>query len=156
MNSIISKYGTADILLLKQKLKEMRILDNVDLPASIAKLFIKPKEKKESPAESKGKLLVKSLESVAEVEDKIESGEEDSILFETMEIKADSEDDADAEKEDSEDELDPFVKYDPTLPRVVRMANLSVVGGHSVNGVAEIHSEIVKQDVFNSFYEVFA
>ena len=35
------------------------------------------------------------------------------------------------------------------------MANLSVVGGHSVNGVAEIHSEIVKQDVFNSFYEVF-
>ena len=141
---------------LKQKLKEMRILDNVDLPASIAKLFIKPKEKKESPAESKGKLLVKSLESVAEGEDKIESGEEDSILFETMEIKADSEDDADAEKEDSEDELDPFVKYDPTLPRVVRMANLSVVGGHSVNGVAEIHSEIVKQDVFNSFYEVFA
>jgi starch phosphorylase len=155
MNSIISKYGTSDISLLKLKLKEMRILDNVDLPDSIAKLFIKPKEKKESPAKSKGELLVQSLESIAEVEQKTESGEEGSTLSETMEI-AESEDVADAETEDPEDELDPFVKYDPELPRVVRMANLSVVGGHSVNGVAEIHSEIVKQDVFNSFYEVFA
>jgi starch phosphorylase len=34
------------------------------------------------------------------------------------------------------------------------MANLSVVGGHVVNGVAEIHSEIVKDDVFNAFYKV--
>jgi starch phosphorylase len=156
MNCIISKYGTADISLLKQKLQEMRILDNVDLPASIAKLFVKPKEKKESAAESDGKLLLESLDSIAEVEEKIEPGEEDSILSETMEKNAESEDVADSEKEDSEDELDPFVKYDPNLSRVVRMANLSVVGGHSVNGVAEIHSEIVKQDVFNSFYEVFA
>jgi starch phosphorylase len=95
------------------------------------------------------------LESIAEVEQKTESGEEGSILSETMEM-AESEDVADAETEDPEDELDPFVKYNPELPRVVRMANLSVVGGHSVNGVAEIHSEIVKQDVFNSFYEVSA
>uniref|UniRef100_A0ACD6A9D5 Uncharacterized protein n=1 Tax=Avena sativa TaxID=4498 RepID=A0ACD6A9D5_AVESA len=155
MNSIISKYGTADISLLKQKLQEMRILDNIDLPASIAKLFIKPKEKKESPDESERNLLMKSLESICEVEDETESEEEESILSETMEKKAESEDVSDAEKEDSEDELDPFAKYDPKLPRVVRMANLSVVGGHSVNGVAEIHSEIVKQDVFNSFYEMW-
>jgi glycogen phosphorylase len=139
---------------LKKKLQEMRILDNVDLPASVAKLFVKPKEKKESP--KKQKLLVKSLDTVDEVEEETESEEvEEKVLSETTEEKVES-DDVDAEEEDSEDELDPFVKSNPKLPRVVHMANLCVVGGHSVNGVAEIHSEIVKQEVFNSFYEVFA
>lgn len=150
INKIVSKYGTADTALLKNKLKEMRILDNVDLPASIAQLFVKPKETKESPAKSKKKLLVKSLET--EVEETTESEEEETdVLSEIEEEKIESKE---VEEEDSEDELDPFVKSDPKLPRVVRMANLCVVGGHSVNGVAEIHSEIVKQDVFNSFYEV--
>ncbi len=36
----------------------------------------------------------------------------------------------------------------------VRMANLSIIGGHSVNGVAAIHSEILKRDVLNSFYRL--
>ena len=36
----------------------------------------------------------------------------------------------------------------------VRMANLSIIGGHSVNGVAAIHSEILKRDVLNSFYQL--
>jgi glycogen phosphorylase len=155
INTIISKYGTADTEVLKKKLQEMRILDNVDLPASVTKLFVKPKEKKESP--KKQKLLVKSLDAVDEVEEETESEEEveEKVLSETTEEKVESED-VDAEEEDSEDELDPFVRSNPKLPRVVRMANLSVVGGHSVNGVAEIHSQIVKQEVFNSFYEVFA
>jgi starch phosphorylase len=154
INTIISKYGTADTEVLKKKLQEMRILDNVDLPASVAKLFVKPKEKKESP--KKQKLLVKSLDTVDEVEEETESEEEveEKVLSETTEEKVES-DDVDAEEEDSEDELDPFVKSNPKLPRVVRMANLCVVGGHSVNGVAEIHSEIVKQEVFNSFYEMW-
>lgn len=39
-------------------------------------------------------------------------------------------------------------------PKMVRMANLCVVGGHAVNGVAEIHSEIVKEEVFNDFFQV--
>ncbi|GJZ04597.1 holo-ACP synthase, partial [Tanacetum coccineum] len=34
---------------------------------------------------------------------------------------------------------------DPVLPRLVCMANLCVVGGHVVNGVPEIHIDIVKQ-----------
>ncbi|MDU2063984.1 MAG: glycogen/starch/alpha-glucan phosphorylase [Sporomusaceae bacterium] len=34
----------------------------------------------------------------------------------------------------------------------VRMANLSVVGSYSVNGVAEIHTEILKKDVMRDFY----
>jgi starch phosphorylase len=37
----------------------------------------------------------------------------------------------------------------------VRMANLSIVGSHSINGVAEIHTEILKNRVFKDFYEMF-
>lgn len=37
----------------------------------------------------------------------------------------------------------------------VRMANLSIVGSHKVNGVARLHSEILKSKVFNDFYELF-
>ena len=36
----------------------------------------------------------------------------------------------------------------------VRMANLAVVGSHSINGVAALHSEIVKNDIFNDFYQM--
>ena len=37
----------------------------------------------------------------------------------------------------------------------VRMANLSVVGSHSVNGVSALHSEIIKNDLFNGFYQLW-
>lgn len=37
----------------------------------------------------------------------------------------------------------------------VRMSNLSIIGSHRVNGVAQLHSEILKSRVFNDFYEVF-
>ena len=36
----------------------------------------------------------------------------------------------------------------------VRMANLAIVGGHSVNGVAALHTEILKKDVLRDFYEM--
>ncbi len=35
----------------------------------------------------------------------------------------------------------------------VRMANLCVIGSHSVNGVSELHSDIIKENVFHDFYE---
>ncbi len=35
----------------------------------------------------------------------------------------------------------------------VRMANLSIIGSHSVNGVAAIHTNILKEDVFKEFYQ---
>lgn len=38
---------------------------------------------------------------------------------------------------------------------LVRMANLSVIGGHCVNGVAELHSEILKDTVFNDYYRLY-
>jgi starch phosphorylase len=38
--------------------------------------------------------------------------------------------------------------------RRVRMATLAVVGSHSVNGVAALHTEILKTDVFRDFHEM--
>jgi starch phosphorylase len=35
----------------------------------------------------------------------------------------------------------------------VRMANLSVVGSHTVNGVSKLHSDILKETVFHDFYK---
>ncbi len=37
----------------------------------------------------------------------------------------------------------------------VRMAHLAVVGSHSVNGVAELHTELLKRDVLPDFAEMF-
>ncbi|GHV10651.1 alpha-1,4 glucan phosphorylase [Fibrobacterales bacterium] len=37
----------------------------------------------------------------------------------------------------------------------VRMGYLSVVGSHSVNGVAALHSELLKTSLFKDFYELF-
>ncbi len=36
----------------------------------------------------------------------------------------------------------------------VRMANLAVVGSHCVNGVSRLHSQILRDDVFNLFYRI--
>lgn len=38
-------------------------------------------------------------------------------------------------------------------PKQVRMANLAIVGSHSVNGVAKIHSDLVKTCLVPDFYE---
>ncbi|MFC1586380.1 glycogen/starch/alpha-glucan phosphorylase [Fibrobacterota bacterium] len=37
----------------------------------------------------------------------------------------------------------------------VRMANLAIVGSHSVNGVAALHTEIIKRNVFREFYDLW-
>ncbi|KAF0765659.1 glycogen phosphorylase isoform X2 [Aphis craccivora] len=36
----------------------------------------------------------------------------------------------------------------------VNMAHLSIVGSHAINGVARIHSDILKNDLFRDFYEL--
>ena len=36
----------------------------------------------------------------------------------------------------------------------VRMANLSVVGSHTVNGVSALHSDILKKTIFHDFYKM--
>ena len=37
----------------------------------------------------------------------------------------------------------------------VRMANLSVIGSHSVNGVSKLHSDILKNSTFKDFYKMY-
>ncbi len=37
----------------------------------------------------------------------------------------------------------------------VRMAHLAIVGSHAVNGVAALHSQILKDTLFRDFYELF-
>jgi starch phosphorylase len=39
--------------------------------------------------------------------------------------------------------------------KMIRMANLAIVGSHCVNGVARIHSELLKTSLFKEFYEIF-
>ena len=44
---------------------------------------------------------------------------------------------------------------DETGEKYVRMANLACVGSFAINGVAELHTELLKRDVLSDFYELF-
>ena len=44
---------------------------------------------------------------------------------------------------------------DESGERYVRMAHLACIGSHAINGVAELHSELLKQDVLKDFYELW-
>lgn len=37
----------------------------------------------------------------------------------------------------------------------IKMAHLSIIGSHKVNGVAKLHTEILKNDLFKDFYDVY-
>ncbi|PKL13106.1 MAG: glycogen phosphorylase [Spirochaetae bacterium HGW-Spirochaetae-8] len=40
-------------------------------------------------------------------------------------------------------------------PKMVRMANLSIIGSHSTNGVAELHSRLLKERMFPEFAVIY-
>ncbi|HTE41488.1 MAG TPA: glycogen/starch/alpha-glucan phosphorylase [Steroidobacteraceae bacterium] len=44
---------------------------------------------------------------------------------------------------------------DESGPKYVRMAHLACVGSHAINGVAALHSELLKQDLLRDFYELW-
>jgi starch phosphorylase len=44
---------------------------------------------------------------------------------------------------------------DETGGRFLRMAHLACVGSHSINGVAALHTELLKHDVLKDFYEMW-
>ncbi|EYU44172.1 hypothetical protein ABFS82_08G028900 [Erythranthe guttata] len=128
IEDIVSEYGTLNPEMLEKKLATMRILENFDLPASIADLFAKPEE---SP--------------VDETSEEVKSKDEVTVT------------EKDEQLDGEETQKNKAVHKEPAYipPKMVRMANLCVVGGHTVNGVAEIHSEIVKQEVFNDFFQLW-
>ncbi|GKU99663.1 hypothetical protein SLEP1_g12475 [Rubroshorea leprosula] len=129
IKTIVAGYGTEDLDLLQEKLKQMRILDNFEWPESVAELFVKPEENS-------------SLDPIKE---------EDVSNEEIKTISDEDEPEGQDPAKKNEETLEP----ESTPPKMVRMANLCVAGGYAVNGVAEIHSEIVKNEVFNDFYELW-
>ena len=48
-----------------------------------------------------------------------------------------------------------FSLIDENEPRSVRMAHLATVGSHAVNGVAQLHSELLKETVLRDFAELW-
>lgn len=136
MHTIIAEYGAEDLVMLQQKLKQMRILDNIELPESINVLLVKAAEKPvvDSPRE----------DVISDEEAKLTKGEAKLTLEENQ---------SKGQEVVVKSVVETF-KPDPRQPKMVRMANLCVAGGSAVNGVAEIHSEIVKNEVFNEFYRV--
>jgi starch phosphorylase len=44
---------------------------------------------------------------------------------------------------------------DESGPRYVRMAHLATVGSHAVNGVAQLHTDLIKSDLLRDFYDLW-
>lgn len=147
LHTILAEYGTEDLDLLQEKLNQMRILDNVEMPSSVLELLIKSEENAVDPKK-------------AAAEEEQEEGKDDSKDEETETVKAETTNEEEETKvkkvevEDTRAKIKRIFGPHPNRPEVVHMANLCVVSGHAVNGVAEIHSEIVKGEVFNEFYKV--
>lgn len=53
-----------------------------------------------------------------------------------------------------EERLSRMSLIDETGERYLRMANLACVGSHAINGVAALHTELLKQTVLGDFYEM--
>ncbi|MEB3283523.1 MAG: glycogen/starch/alpha-glucan phosphorylase [Lyngbya sp.] len=51
--------------------------------------------------------------------------------------------------------LSNFSLIDESGEKYVRMAHLACVGSHAINGVADLHTQLLKQDVLRGFYELF-
>ena len=37
----------------------------------------------------------------------------------------------------------------------IHMAHLAIIGGHSINGVAKLHTELLKEDTLRDFYSIY-
>ncbi|KAG5247644.1 alpha-1,4 glucan phosphorylase isozyme/amyloplastic [Salix suchowensis] len=167
IRTIVSEYGNEDSDLLEKKLKEMRILENVDLPSAFAELIVKPKLETKTVYNSEEETKTAyDLEEEMELSEEIENSEEETKLVYKSEEETTTAYDLEEEMElvDEKDESNSKVTQKkekimaeppPLPPKMVRMANLCVVGGHAVNGVAKIHSEIVKDEVFNAFFKLW-
>lgn len=114
VNTIIAEYGMEDLELLQKKLKEMRIFDNIELPADILEL------------------LIKSQKSLNNNSVKDEISKENAEDTDDMEEETREKEGKDSEEMKAED-IKLMFNPDPKQPKMVRMANLCVVAGHAVN-----------------------
>ena len=53
---------------------------------------------------------------------------------------------------DDEEHLRRMSIVEEGFPKTIRMAHLAMVGSHTTNGVAAIHTELLKSAVFPDFY----
>jgi starch phosphorylase len=53
------------------------------------------------------------------------------------------------------DKLARLSLIDETGAKYVRMAHLACVGSHAINGVAELHTQLLQETVLNDFYQLF-
>ena len=37
----------------------------------------------------------------------------------------------------------------------IHMAHLAIIGGHSINGIAKLHTELLKEDTLHDFYSIY-
>lgn len=56
---------------------------------------------------------------------------------------------------DTVEKLRSFSIIDEGPPKQIRMAHLAIVGSHSVNGVAELHTNLLKTRLFRDFHELY-
>ena len=56
---------------------------------------------------------------------------------------------------DNNEKLASLSLIDESGKKYVRMAHLACVGSHAINGVAELHTQLLKQNVLKDFYELF-
>jgi glycogen phosphorylase len=53
------------------------------------------------------------------------------------------------------DKLSKMSFIEESTPKMIRMANICVVACHAVNGVAELHTHLIKQVLFKDFHEMY-
>ncbi|MEQ8225107.1 MAG: glycogen/starch/alpha-glucan phosphorylase, partial [Candidatus Eremiobacterota bacterium] len=58
-------------------------------------------------------------------------------------------------RSDSGDIIGKISVIEESNPKQVRMANLAIIGSHSINGVSALHSELIKTSLVPEFYHMF-
>ncbi len=56
---------------------------------------------------------------------------------------------------DDEEKVQRMSIFDTSEEKKVRMANLAIIGSRSVNGVAKLHTKILREQVFRDFYDLW-
>jgi len=55
----------------------------------------------------------------------------------------------------SDEEIAEVSVFEESSNKRVRMANLAIIGSHKVNGVAALHTELIKTTIFKTFYRIW-